>query len=356
MKNILKMLIIVSVILAFSVKSSAKEPEEYIEDFKESMPSEYADKLEGGGVLSLIGPDALLSEIGAVFFKRQSEILSFLFVVIGSAVLLSLSSMIEGELSGVCEAGVGAVCTLLVFSKIGAIFAEAAESLSALSSVFSSVLPIMTGISLAGGGTLTASVQGAGMNLALWLLGGVGNSFFISVVGLSLAMALVTSFGDGGALKITASVRSFFIFCIGIISAVLSAIFALQTVVASAADGAAIRAARYASSSLIPVVGSSVSGAFSIIVSGFAYAKSIIGGGSIAVIAIMALSPLVMLLLYRATIAVTLSFCEFCGTGAATKMLNAFKYSLDTIIALYTVSILVYIIQIVMFMKGGVSA
>lgn len=356
MKKALKMLIIVVVFSAFSVVCSAKEADEYIDDFIEAMPEEYRDKLDSDrDILSLIGPDALVSEVLAVFSDRRGEIFSFLLIVLGSAVLLSLSSMIEGEMSAPIGAGVGAVCTILVFTKIGALFSQVAEGLSALSSVFSALLPVMTAITLAGGGGSTAAVQGSGMNLTLWLLGGVGNSFFISVVGLGLAMALTTSFGDEGSLKITSGVKSFFVFCVGMISAILSAVFALQTVVASAADSAAIRAARYAASGLIPVVGSSVSGALSTIVSGLTYAKSLVGAGGITVIAVMALSPLVMLLLYREAIAVTLSFTEFLGRGGAVRMLTAFKYSLDSMIALYTVSALVYIIEIVMFMKGGAA-
>lgn len=355
MKNIVKMLIIVGIISLFTLSASAKEPEEYIDEFRETLPEEYRDKLGGSDeMLSLIGTDALLSEVSGVLSGRGSEIFSFLLILTGCAVLLSLSSMIEGELSGTVSAGVGAVCTLLVFSKIGALFAEVAEGLSSLSSLFSAMMPIMTAITAASGGASTAAVQSSGMNLTLWILGGAGTSFFISVVGLGLAMALITSFGDEGALRVTSSVKSFFIFCVGMISATLSAIFALQTVVASAQDGAAIRAARYAASGLIPVVGSSVSGALSTLVSGLAYAKSIVGAGGIAVILVTSLSPLVMLLLYRASVALVVSFAEFWGRGGAVKMLTAFKYSLDSMIALYTVSVLVYMIEIIMFIKGGV--
>lgn len=356
MKKVIKLATIVCIILLFSVKSVAKEPEEYVDEFRESVPEEYRDKLsDEDGLLSFIGPDALLYEVSCVLSERRGEIFSFLLSVMGCAVLLSLSSMIEGEMGNVAEAGVGAVCTIVIFSKIGALFTEAAEGLSAISGIFTAMMPIMTGITLALGAGATAGVQGAGMNLTLWLLSGVGNSFFISVVGLGLAMALITSFGDEGSLRVTSGVKSFFIFCVGIISAVLSAVFALQTVVASAADSAAIRAARYAASGLIPVVGSSVSGALSTIVSGLAYAKSMVGAGGIAVVAVMALSPLIMLLLYRACIAVVVSFAEFSGRGGAVRMLTAFKFSLDSMIALYTVSVLIYIIEIVLFMKGGVG-
>ncbi len=354
MKRLTKLLIIVVITSVFCVTSVAKEPDEYINEFEEILPDEVEERLDlGDGGVSLLGPDALLSEILSILQSRQGEIVSFLLVVFGAALLISLSSSLWGELSGAVSAGVGALCTTLIFAKIGSIFSEVAGSLSRLSEFFSAAVPIMTAVSAASGSASTALVQNSGMTFTLFLLGGVGNSFFISVVGLGLAMSLLVSFGDEVSLSVTKGIKSFFIFCVGAASSVLGAVFALQTVVASAADGAAIRAARYAASGLIPVVGSAVSGALSTIVSGLAYAKSIIGVGGITVIALLSLSPLIMLLLYRFCIALVLAFCNFCGQGGATKMLSAFKFSMDSMIALYTVSVLVYIIEIVMFMKGG---
>ena len=354
MKTLAKLLIIVVIFSAFCITTAAKEPEEYINEFEELLPEEAGDKIyTGEGGVSLLGPDALLSEIIFILGERRGEIFSFLLIVFGSAILMSVSSSLWGELSGVVSAGVGAVCTTLIFAKIGAVFLELTESLSRISEFFTAMVPIMTGITAASGSASTALVQNSGMTFTLFLLGGAGNSFFIAVVGLGLAMSLLVSFGADVSLSVTKGVRSFFIFCVGAASAVLGAVFALQTVVASAADGAAIRAARYAASGLIPVVGSAVSGALSTIVSGLAYAKSIIGAGGIAVIAILSLSPLIMLLLYRFCIAAVLAFCDFCGQEGASKMLSAFKFSMDSMIALYTVSALVYIIEIVMFMKGG---
>ncbi len=353
MKIIGKMLIIVVIISLFALRAAAKEADDYINDFEEILPEEFEDKPEGA--VSLIGFDALVSEILSVFSERRGEIFSFLLLLFGGMLLLSVSSMLEGELSGICEAGVGALVSVLIFTKIGVIFAEVCESLSALSGFFSAFLPIATALTAATGGVNTAMVQNTGMNITLWLLGGVGNSFFVSVVGFGLAMSLLSSFGDGAALGVTRGVKSFFVFTVGTVSAVLGATLSLQTVVASASDSAAIRAARYAATGFIPVVGAAVSGSLSTLVSGLTYAKSIIGAGGVAVIVAMALSPLLMLLLYRLCIMAVISFSEFCDRGGCVRVFSAFKFSLDSIIALYTMSVLIYIIEIVIFMRGGVS-
>lgn len=354
MRRMVKMLIIVGIFAVFTLPCCGKEAEEYIEEFEQILPEEI-EIGDGDKLVSSLGVDGLLSEIFASFSGRKGEIFSFLLILLGSVLLTSLAGMGEGELSESCEVAVNISCTLLIFSKIGALFAEIADSLSEISQIFSSAVPIMTGISLASGASATSAVQNSWVTLTLWLLGGEGCGIFISVVGLSLAMALISSFGDRSALRLSSGIKKFFLFFVGAVCSVLSAVFALQTVVASAADNAAMRAARYAASGLIPVVGGSVSGALSTIVSGLAYAKGVVGAGAIWSLGIMALSPLVMLLFYRFCIAVVSSFADYCGRGKASEMLNSFKGAMDAMIALYTLSLLVYITQIVMFMKGGIT-
>lgn len=354
MRKFAKMLIIVGIIAAFSLPCYGKEAEDYIEEFENIMPEEL-ELDEGDELLSSLGVDALLSELFASLDERRGEIFRFFLVLLGCLLLFSLVGMGEGELGNICETAIGVVCTILVFSKIGALFVEIADSLSEISAFFEVAVPIMTGISLASGSAASAAVQNSSMTLTLWLLSGEGMGIFISVVGLSLAMALLSSFGDESALRLSSGIKKFFLFFVGAVCSVLGAVFALQTIVASAADNAAIRAARYAASGLIPVVGSSVSGALSTIVSGLAYAKGVVGAGAIWSLGVMALSPLIMLLLYRFCIAAVASFAEFCGRGRAAGMFNSFKGAMDAMIALYTLSLLLYVIQIVMFMKGGIS-
>ncbi len=353
MNKFIKMLIIVVVIAAFSFPASAKEPDNYTNDFENILPDSLKDKLGEDGAVSLVGFDALISEISCAFTSRRGEIFSFLLLLFGGALLLFAAGLPSGELSGVCEAAVGSVISVLIFTRLGSIFAEISESLSDLSSFFSAFLPIAMGVNIASGGVNSAIIQNSGTNITLWLLGGLGNSFFISVVGFGLAMSLITAIGDETSLGVARGVKNFFVFCVGCVSAVLGATISLQAVVASAQDSAALRAARFAATGFIPVVGAAVSGALSTIVSGLTYARGIIGAGGIAVIVTMALTPLLILLLYRISFAAVISFSEFCGRGTAVRIFSAFKFSLDSMIALYTMSVLIYIIEMIVFMKGG---
>ena len=119
MIKVCKMLIIVVIIAVFPFVSAAKEPEEYIEEFENIVPKEAEKIIDGEKDLSAsVGFRALVCEAVAVLDGGRGELFSFLALLFGSAILLSLSSAYEGVLSDVAEAGVGAVVSLLIFSRM----------------------------------------------------------------------------------------------------------------------------------------------------------------------------------------------------------------------------------------------
>ena len=149
--------------------------------------------------------------------------------------------------------------------------------------------------------------------------------------------------------------KSFFSWGIGILCAVSTAALAIQSVVASAKDSASLRAARYAASGLIPIVGSTVASALSTLAGGLAYAKSTVGATSIAVILTLALVPLASLLMYRLALSLVITFLNFADCSGGVRCFSAFRSALDSLTAIYSLSMIVCILEIVIFMKSGVS-
>ena len=194
------------------------------------------------------------------------------------------------------------------------------------------------------------------MKIVLGIVGAVATDLLLPLSFAMLALALVSSFGDGGAAKVGKGIKSFFMFGLGIVTSVSSAAIALQSVIASASDSAALRAARYAASSLVPVVGSSVSSAISTLAGGLAYAKSAVGAAAVAVVAAISVTPLVTLLLYRAAFSLAVSLLEYVDSACAARCFSAYRSAFDSVIAVYVMSTLICIIQLLIFIKGGISA
>ena len=70
---------------------------------------------------------------------------------------------------------------------------------------------------------------------------------------------------------------------------------------------------------------------------------------------VSSLSPLVVMLLYRLALSVAASLADTLSSGGAMRSLSAFRFAADTVIALYSLSVLTYIFEIILFMKGGVG-
>ena len=83
--------------------------------------------------------------------------------------------------------------------------------------------------------------------------------------------------------------------------------------------------------------------------------RDIILIGSVLVIVTIALAPLAVLLLYRLALSLSIGLLEFVGASVK-EPFSAFRYSLDTLIATYCISVIIYVFEIILFLKGGVQA
>ena len=179
--------------------------------------------------------------------------------------------------TSVCERAVGAVTSLVAFSYVGVLFSSAKEGIGKIASFLSAAVPIYTAISVSSGATSTAASQAAGMNFTASLLGGAGIKVMTSVVGLGLAMALVSFFSDARTDALSKSASGLFKWVCGLATAIIMATLSLQSIVCTAQDSAVLRAAKYAASGMIPIVGGSVSETLRTVASSVQYIKSIVG-------------------------------------------------------------------------------
>lgn len=357
MKRAVFLLIIVVILPFFSINISAQEQVDgYLSDFENILPDGILKDLSDRDTLietaSLKG---LLSELLSAARGQGRAVFGFFLTLVGITLMLSLSSLCHERLARQTEAGVSIVCSVVIFGSVSPIFDTITKSLAEISNFFSALIPISVGMTALGGGEVTAGVQASGMYLTLSIVSSLGGRALVSVSTLGLAMALLSSLGGEAAASLGRGVKSIFYWAIGIITALISGAFSLQTAIASSADSAAMRAARYLASGLIPVVGSTVSGALATLASGLSYAKTVVGGGSVAVLLTLALSPLVMLLLYRLALSVAIALGGLTGADSAVRLFSAYRLSLDMATSVYALSWLVYLFEIILFLKMGVA-
>lgn len=357
MKKMRKILTIVFILSLFSLTAHADGTADgYISELQDILPEDKKEILdEPETLVESVGPRALLSEIFSAASDASGDVVSFFLLLLGCVLLMGCATFASGKLAECCELGVGVVCSVLIFERAGTLFQGVGKSLTELSDFFAALVPLMSSITVAGGGVTLAPVQHAGMNITLSLVGWVGTSFFYTIASVGFALGLFAAIGDSGAASVSKGIKSFFSWSVGIATALLTATLALQTAVATASDSAAMRAAKYAASGMIPVVGGTVAGALSTLASGLSYAKGIVGAGAIAVIVGIIISPLLLLLLYRLALSLAVILSDFLGVSGASRIFGSFRASFDSLIAVYALCSVLYIFNAVMFMKSGVA-
>ena len=357
MKKLLKMLIIVCVFALFPLSVYADDTSDgYIAEFFKLVPEDMEDSLgDSENLIAAIGPRELFSEIFSAAIGSLGGAVSFFLLLLGCVALMGCASFGGGKLASVTECAVGVASSVFIFKRLGEIFLGVGKSLEELSDFFASLIPLLSAVTVAGGGGGAASVQHIGMNITLSLVGWIGSSFFYTVASVGFAFGLLVAIGDNGAASLTKGIKGFFTWTLGIATALLTATLSLQTAVAAASDGAAIRAAKYAASGMIPLVGGTVASALSTLASGLAYAKGVIGAGAIAVMVGIIASPLALLLLYRLVLSLALMLSDFLGVASSSRILGSFRGSFDFLIAVYALSSVLYIFNAVLFMKSGVA-
>lgn len=356
MKKTLILLSIVVILPIFGLNVAAEDKVDgYISDFENILPEGFEGLSDTDNLMERAELSTLLSQVVRALSDGKGDIAAFFFTLLGSVVLMSVGALCHDRLSDTVQTAVGIVASVLIFSSINPLITMVGDAIEQISAFFASLIPITVGISALGGGVTTASVQASGMYAALSAVGGLGGQIFLSLSAFGLAMSLLSAFPGEGISSVIRGFRGLFAWVTGIFTALITAAFSLQTLVASSADSAAMRAVKYAASGLIPVVGSTVSGAISTLATGLTYAKGVIGGGAIVVILYMALSPMVLLLAYRLALSLSIILSDFAGSSVASRLLSAYRFALDMTITVYALSALIYLFEIVIITMMGVS-
>lgn len=347
----------------FSVQAFAYSSNEnsLIDESSEAIIGDFLEILPDG-MESVASPTESADAVGMTFLiecivntanGRTGELTAFLIMLIGASMLSSLAALKDGEMGRACKGCVAIVSSAFILDKMFLLVDEVGEALHSINDFYASVIPVVTAVNMFGLSFNAASAQSVGMTISLGIYSFLCGDFLYSFIGALSALAALGSIDGSIFGSIAKSVRKAFLWAVGILTAFVGATFSLQSLISYSADSAVMRGAKYAVAGMIPIVGGSVSAALSILVGSFGYLKGVVGGGSIAVIIAFAIVPLTTLLLYRACFSIAIFFTELCSKDGASGVIVSFGFALDSLIAVYSLSVIVYVIQLAVFLKGG---
>ena len=346
-------------------------PEEYTEAV-DQLPQELLDRLPEGlqegeaespeeALTKMSGADYLLSvtaELLGVSFSSAWRLLASM------CALLILCSILReiGE-----TAGSGTLSSVLHFCSTGCLFlllsGTLIEQLSELKLYFdrlngmmSTMIPVTGTVWAMGGNVSTASAGTATLYSFLAVSEALCAKSLLPMVGISTSLVLCNlTFPELGMGQFLSAIRKIYTVGIGFLMTLLVASLATQTAIGTAADGTGAKAAKFLSSTVIPVVGGSVGDTLRTVASGVEYVKSVVGISGILFVLLLFLPTLVQLLISRLCFLLGSGAADLLGCSKESRLLSEMGTVYGTMLGVTSMTAIMFILSFVIFMQTTIA-
>ena len=357
----MRWLVIPLVLLLLPILSFPIRAEEITLPDAEVVPDEYGDFLDAipEDIRSLL-PDQLFAsnrtEIGEGVREMSSlsylirTLLSLIGLRLGDAVamlasitgLLLISSVSAAIGSSFPSAGVArafSFCATLVI--LTALLSQSGKCLSGVANYFSTLgtltaasIPLMAALYLLGGNTATAVASSSGLSIFMTVTETVVGKSILPFCGLCMSLALVGALDPSIRLgTLLSAIKKNYTTALSFLMMLLLAMLSAQTLLGARSDTLVMRSARFATGTLIPVVGGSIAELLKTVSAGVGYLRGAVGICGVLLLLLTLLPTLVELLLYRLAWQIAASLADILGCESERRLLDEFASLLGYLIA-----------------------
>ena len=241
-------------------------------------------------------------------------------------------------------AGMLAACSVITGGIVNKI-QEVSAMLTEGSDFVMSFVPVMTAVTSAGGNPVTATAYNMLLIFASNVALCVSTGAVTSLCGCYLAVSLVSGFGTTINLNSLANgIKKAMIWGMGIISTIFVGILSIQGIAGKAADSVALKTAKFALSSSIPIVGSALSEALTSVEGSFGVLRTTVGTFGIIVGVAVVLPVIIDIVLTKLSIEAAAIFAEMIGSDRLGNLYKSAGTVMTVLIALVMFFILVLLV------------
>lgn len=333
--------------------------------FLDALPDLVRDRMpenaDSESVGELVGLKSLFSLLGESAADGVREMLPFLSSLIGIVLLGAAVELLRTRGGGegarrLAGAAISATLASLIWKCASVGVSSLTSLLSDMQSVITGAIPAFTAVYIAAGHGATAAVSGTALSAGIAVTETVAAGVLPTVAGCSFGFALVGSLGGEMKLDgIAKNLRGLFMTVLGLVSFALTCSLALQKSLTSAADSAAMRGAKYAVGTMIPIVGGTISSVLGTLAGSMTLLKNTVGVGAVAALLLLALPTLLYLLLARFSFSIAGAVAHLFGVGALEKLLGEFRGIYDMLLAVGAICTVMFLISLSLLIGGTVG-
>jgi stage III sporulation protein AE len=332
----------------------------------EELPNDTRLLLEGMGVegadwesVQALSPGQIFMQIVQMVQGEWKGPLSAGLQVIAVMLLCALMegmklSFGESPLGGV----IGAVSTLcvcgIIITPIVSCIHAAATVIQGAAGFMLCYIPVLAGIMIAGGQTVSGASYQLLMVGAGEVLSQLASGFLVPLLSIFLGLSIVSSLAPrlnlGGICEMFSKVTKW---VLGLAMTVFTGLLTVQSLVGTAADNAGTRTAKFVLSSFVPVVGGALSEALNTVQGCVKLLKSGVGAFGILAAGFIFLPVLLQCLLWMASTSVCAYLGDMFGLGQLSSLLRAAGKVVGVMLAILLCCMMVLTVSTVLVLMIG---
>ncbi len=372
-KRIGRLLVVLVLLIPFALTplhacaAETPDAESIWGELRESLPDLVADRLpskpDPDAVLELVGLRGLLSAFLSGLGEGLGEVLPFLSSLLGFTLLWAVADLLRADarsngMKRLVGAALSATFATLIWERARGGLSATVTLLGELSETVGAAIPAITAVQVASGEGLRAAVSGTALSFGIAVVESVAAAVLPAVAGCSFGFALIGSLGGELHLDgIAKSLRGLYLTVLGLLSFLLTTSLAMQRTLVGSADTAALRSAKYAVGTMIPIVGGTISSLLGTLGASMSLLKSTVGVSVLAAILLLSIPPLVYLLLARFSFSISGAVAHLLGLSRLEGLFSEFRGVYDMMLAVGAISSCMFLISLSLLIGGvGVSA
>lgn len=313
--------------------------EKNLDDVYLAELDDFYNRISGGGSLlenirKLIRGEYEFDYNGVTEYVKQlllSKVKDYLPTVINIiliAIVYSVFNFIKGKyLSSEIDNILNIVCyfaiLLVILSVLTNLFANIKNTIYLLRKLCEIMSPIILTLMIASGGGTSAALYKPAL---VFLSGGITEIVSVVLLPLVGIMIIVSCFSEvSGNIRINKFNQLFssiLKWSIGIIISLYGVFLSVKGISAAAYDGISVKAARYAVSNSVPLIGGFIKDSLDLVVAGSVIIKNAVGISVIICIFIIVLSPLIDVICFSLLLKLSAAITDTLGNTKLTNFIS----------------------------------
>ena len=367
MKKIITYILSASVIIClFAMTADAAETDEeyYSELLSSAIDRDTAEKLEEIGLKNFTSDEIFsvsFSKIGEYFSvglrEKAADAISVFFRMLCVLVLLiSVRAFISTDNPGGINIIAIIAVAILSVDVCNEILEVLLSAMKTSGAFILSFIPIYTVIIALGGNVSSAVTYNTVTFSFAQVISFLVNNYAADLTGMFLSLSMAFSVNSTVNLnRFISSVNKAVSTVVGFFSGGFAAMLSVRGLLSATIDSAASKSIKFLISSLIPIVGSSISDAYSTVVGSINVIKSSVAVAGIIIVLVITVPPILEGALYCVGFSALSYISEMAQLNEISSVFKAFQSALRTIILLNIFQLFLLIVStgIMLTVKGG---